>query len=207
MKFILVSDLHSSARAVERISYLVGEHDPDAILIAGDLTTFGPMGYVDEVASNVKCRMLAVTGNCDVTDVAARMTELGINCSDSIVKLGELDFAGVAWSGGKRIFEKVSPGLSVSLAKRDQSKPLIMMSHSPALGILDEISPGQHIGSQAISDLVMSAKPIALLSGHAHEARGMERSGGTLFANPGPAMDGRAALVRYENGELDAVLL
>ncbi|MFH0815843.1 MAG: metallophosphoesterase family protein [Methanobacteriota archaeon] len=204
---MLVSDLHSSARALDRISNLAREVEPDAILIAGDLTTFGPPGYVDEVAKLAECRILAVTGNCDVPEVAVKMDAAAINVSDSIVRLGGLDVAGVAWAGGKRVFEAMNQGLAARLAERDESRPLIVLSHCPALGTLDEIKPGQHIGSLAISELVASARPTALFSGHAHEARGLLRSDGTVYANPGPAMEGHAALATYENGRMDAALL
>ena len=150
---------------------------------------------------------MAVTGNCDTPVVAARTEAVGINISDKVVSQGGLDVAGVAWSGEERIFDAVSQSLAARLSERDKSRPLIIISHCPALGTLDEAEPGLHAGSQAISDLVRSAKPVALLSGHVHGARGLVRSGGTVFVNAGPAMDGHAALVTYEKGRLDAVLL
>jgi len=64
MKLLLVSDLHSSALAIETIARAVEGHAPDAVLVAGDLTMFGPAGYVDEVSLIGETPVLAVTGNC-----------------------------------------------------------------------------------------------------------------------------------------------
>jgi Icc-related predicted phosphoesterase len=207
MKFLLVSDMHSSVLAIETISRAVAKHSPDAVLVAGDLTMFGPASYVDEVALVGETPIMAVTGNCDTPDVAERMKNTGISICGEITSAGPLDIAGVPWTGRKRIFEGLQPDLLAKLKERDSSRPLIVLSHCPALGVLDEAKPGLHAGSQAISDLVASEIPIALLTGHVHEARGISRLGITVCVNAGPAMDGRAALVSYENGKLDVVLL
>jgi hypothetical protein len=206
LKFLLVSDIHASALGLETISSKVLEHSPDAVLIAGDLTTFGPAGFVDDVALLGKTPILSVTGNCDTPDVRARIEQLGISIIDRVFSTGGIDIAGVPWSGRKRIFDGVSPTMMDALARRDKSRPLIVVSHCPSLGVLDEAF-GAHAGSQHIGDLVAAEKPAALLSGHVHEARGIVRSGGTAYVNAGPAMAGNAALVTFSRGKLDAVLL
>jgi len=207
VKFLLVSDLHASARALEAISSAAEEHKPDCILIAGDLTTFGPAGFADEVALLGNTPVMAVTGNCDTPDVRERMEALGISIIDRVVRAGSVDIAGVPWNGRKRIFDGASEALVSALGTRDKSRPLVILSHCPALGVLDEAAPGAQAGSQHITDIVHSEKPAALLSGHVHEARGIVRSGGTVFVNAGPAMAGNAALVTFARGKLDAVLL
>jgi Icc-related predicted phosphoesterase len=207
MKFLLVSDMHSSATAIETVARTVAKHSPDAVLVAGDLSMFGPEGYVDEVALIGETPILAVTGNCDTPDVAERMKTQGISICCEIRSVGPVDIAGVPWTGRKRIFEGILPDLLAKLRERDFTRPLIVLSHCPALGILDEAKPGLHAGSQSITDIVSAEKPLALLTGHVHEARGLVHSSGTVCVNAGPAMDGRAALVVYENGKLDVVLL
>ena len=207
MKFLLVSDLHSSALALETIARHSADLKPDFILVAGDLTLFGPAGYVDELALLGKVPILAVTGNCDTPDVVERMKTVGISICDDIKIVGPLDIAGVPWTGRKRIFEGLRPELLAKLNERDKKRPFVVLSHCPAFSVLDEARPGLHAGSQSISDIVASEKPLALLTGHVHESRGVAPLGGTVCVNAGPAMEGHAALVRYERGKLGVVLL
>jgi hypothetical protein len=206
-KFLLVSDIHGSAAALETIVAAVERHRPDAVLIAGDLTTFGPPEFADEIRSAVDCIILAVTGNCDLPATRARISELGIDACDRIVRVGEVDVAGIAWLGRKRIFEGLGAGLVAAIERRDAARPMVILSHCPALGTLDEASPGLHAGSEAVADLVRRHGPAALLTGHVHEAAGTGRIGRTLCVNAGPATLGRAAIVRVVDGAAEATLL
>jgi hypothetical protein len=207
VKFLLVSDLHASKFALDALAKSYSEHLPDAVLVAGDLTTFGPAGFVDELAALGVGPILAVTGNCDTPEVRERMAASGIDACDRLARLGSVDVAGVAWRGRKRIFEGVAPSLATELAGRDRSRTLLILSHCPAHGILDEASPGSHAGSGEILELAVSSGAAALLTGHVHEARGIVHRAGKTFVNAGPAKDGRAALVRVDGRDLGAELI
>jgi Icc-related predicted phosphoesterase len=84
---------------------------------------------------------------------------------------------------------------------------MILMTHAPAHGRLDTIPSGLNVGSTGIRRIVDEFSPVLALSGHIHEAIGAVRFGDTLFVNPGPARDGRSALVTLDGGAASAELL
>jgi Icc-related predicted phosphoesterase len=83
----------------------------------------------------------------------------------------------------------------------------VIMVHAPAFGHLDMIPSGMMVGSESIRSIVEKYRPLAVLSGHVHEERGIRESDGTLFLNPGAAKEGYAALLVVDNGKVSAELL
>lgn len=74
MKILVFSDIHGSLPVVERMTVLAGEHDPDVILVLGDVLYHGPRnvlpeGYNPGAAAGALAalapRIIAVKGNCD----------------------------------------------------------------------------------------------------------------------------------------------
>ena len=63
MKLLALSDLHGDYSHVESILDKAG--DIDAVLIAGDITDFGPDEKALELLGMFKIPVLAVPGNCD----------------------------------------------------------------------------------------------------------------------------------------------
>ena len=63
MKLLALSDLHGDYSHVESIIDKAG--DIDAVLIAGDITDFGPDEKALELLGMFKVPVLAVPGNCD----------------------------------------------------------------------------------------------------------------------------------------------
>jgi Icc-related predicted phosphoesterase len=73
---------------------------------------------------------------------------------------------------------------------------VILILHFPIKGHLDLAGRGVNTGSSAALRIVKKYKPSLVLSGHIHESIGTESdNAGTLYANPGPLKDGKAAIV------------
>ena len=87
------------------------------------------------------------------------------------------------------------------------SEGMILMTHAPSYGVLDEIPGGIHVGSSGIRRIVDEYNPIIAMSGHIHEAIGCKVINGTTFVNPGPAKDGYSAVVTIVDGEVDVKML
>ena len=88
------------------------------------------------------------------------------------------------------------------------SKPgMILMVHAPAYGINDQIPSGLSVGSKAILEICKKYHPKAVLSGHIHEAFGRQDVDGTIYVNPGPARDGRAAIMTVNGDDIDIRIL
>ena len=84
---------------------------------------------------------------------------------------------------------------------------MVLMTHAPSYGILDQIPSGQSVGSPAIREIVDRYHPVLAMSGHIHEAIGVVEADGTVFVNPGPAKDGRMAIVDITDGKVSVELI
>ena len=84
---------------------------------------------------------------------------------------------------------------------------MILMTHAPSYGTLDQIPSGQSVGSPAIKDIVGRYHPILAMSGHIHEAIGVVEKDGTTFVNPGPAKDGRMAIIDIDDGKVSVWMI
>ena len=84
------------------------------------------------------------------------------------------------------------------------SERMILMTHAPSYGILDQIPSGLSVGSPAVKEIVDKYHPILALSGHIHEAMGVVEQNGTTFVNPGPAKDGRFGVIEIVDGKVKA---
>ncbi len=74
MKFVIASDLHGCAPAVEALAKRIEEESPDRVVLLGDLLYHGPrndlpQGYnpkeVFAILNGMAGRIMAVRGNCD----------------------------------------------------------------------------------------------------------------------------------------------
>lgn len=74
MKALIFSDIHGSLNACSRVDELIKKHNPDFILLLGDLLYHGPRNDlppsynpkgVIPILNNYKDNILAVRGNCE----------------------------------------------------------------------------------------------------------------------------------------------
>jgi len=162
-------------------------------------------------------RIVAIRGNCDVPEVKPRLSALGIDGELSIHETQSHVILGIGGAPAtpfgtpfeydeeevrpeiERLFEKAS-GISVK-----ERKDFIVLSHAPPYGINDMVR-GLHRGSGMLLEMCERYRPLLFLSGHIHEARGVEEQGGTLFVNPGPFKEGYYAVVEKKDKKYTAFL-
>ena len=74
MKALIFSDIHGSENAMLRVDELIKKHNPDLIILLGDLLYHGPrndlpLGYhpkgVIPLLNKYKDKIIAVRGNCE----------------------------------------------------------------------------------------------------------------------------------------------
>ncbi len=199
MRILAISDVHGS----ESVSYSVREwvdaYHPQAIIVSGDITNFGPSEWAREFLDALPLPSFAVPGNCDPIQVIEEMEK-----SKSKLlhfrreKFRGFDLLGV---GGALTtpfgtpFELSEEDIYEGL-KKVMVKHAILVSHSPAKGHLDSI-PGRAkgLGSSSLARIVKEYEPMLMLSGHIHEAIGVEQEGWTTFVNPGPAKNRMGAII------------
>jgi Icc-related predicted phosphoesterase len=199
MKLLALSDFHGNYSHVESIRGRAGHFD--AVLIAGDITDFGPDEHALELLNMFKEPVLAVPGNCDKPSILRVLDEHAINLHNSIHNLHGLNFLGLGGSNPtpfntpfelseKRIGEYVDTLLSKLNGRA------ILVSHAPPLNTTDKVPRG-NVGSEALARFL--GRLDLIVCGHIHEARGSVFVKGTRVVNPGAASKGQGALITIKD--------
>lgn len=96
MKLLALSDPHGDYSHVEALRNKAG--DIDAVLIAGDITDFGPDEDALELLKMFNEPVMAVPGNCDNPSILKILEENAINLHNSSCTFGDLTFIGLGGS-------------------------------------------------------------------------------------------------------------
>mgnify|MGYP001015829340 CR=1 FL=1 len=198
MDVLLIADLHGNYGKLE--SFL--DVRADAMIIAGDITNFGPIDAVGGLFSRIDIPCLAVPGNCDPRDILDALERSdAVSLHGSHISLGPVTFAGLGGSNPTPFQtpcelseEEIDSVLSGVVETMDRTVHNVLLSHCPPQGALDEID-GVHVGSTAVRrhlkafDLVCCA--------HIHEHRGVTELDGVKVVNPGMASEGQYALIHF----------
>ncbi|HIH69294.1 metallophosphoesterase family protein [Methermicoccus shengliensis] len=204
MKVLLVADAHGRYTWIPHLVHDAGS--VDVSVIAGDLTNFGPPMLAARLIGMLPAPVLAVGGNCDPPEVHHTIERAGGVCVHATLHtLDDVVFMGVGGSNPTPFStpfelpeEKIGSILTSLMEKAEEmGGTRVLVSHAPPYGVLDEVG-GTHVGSRAVAALL--GRVDAILCGHIHEARGIERVQGTLVVNPGPAFNAMAALVWVGDG-------
>ncbi|MCX8172608.1 MAG: metallophosphoesterase family protein [Archaeoglobaceae archaeon] len=202
MKLLLLSDIHSNTKNLEEI---LKSAEFDLLLISGDLTHFKKQDVVviDEIISRYTTECYAVHGNCDHKEILS----YELNAIDFIHGRSlELDRFTLYGIGGSL---KTPFGTPSEYAEEDYEKIFksfkfsefnILLSHSPAKGILDKTNYGEHIGSETIRRYLEKFR--IAITGHVHESFGVVK-GDFIAVNPGPVNWGRFAILNLKNLDVE----
>lgn len=229
MRALISTDLHSSpdaARAIRTALHLGGY---DVHICLGDIITFRPLSYLEELFARPPVRTHTVPGNTDSTDARRMLGEMGL---DIHFKQVEVKGVRIAGAGGC----PPPPFRTAFVVEEEeyhrQLPPVlegatILASHAPVKGILDSVMPGIHVGGRALREAVEAARPAIVLSGHIHQARGLvlwdwaaghieeeqrtelstDVRGKTLFMNPGPASEGLLGVIELRGHKVQASIV
>ncbi|MCD5424956.1 MAG: metallophosphoesterase [Methanosarcinaceae archaeon] len=212
MKFLIMSDIHGEFSNIPALLNRV--EDIDAIIIAGDITNFGPKEKIHELMSLIvkkcPCPIIVIPGNCDPIEIHDDMTHAGmINIHNSFFILKDVLFIGAGGSNPTPFntpFELQEDEIRTNLKKlfsniTSHNGKIILLSHAPPKYSLDAIPA--RIGSEAIYEMV--DKVDMIICGHIHEARGFAISNGTPILNPGQASKGLAAILEISRNEKNSL--
>lgn len=212
MKFLVLSDLHGEFSNIPALLTRAG--DIDAIVIAGDITNFGPKEKIYELMSLIgkKCPTIVVPGNCDPIDIHGEMNHADmINIHNSYFKIKDVLFIGAGGSNPTPFntpFELQEDEIRTNLKELfsntlSHDGKIILISHAPPKYSLDAIPA--RIGSEAIHEMI--GKVDMIICGHIHEARGFAISKNTSILNPGQALKGLAAILKIPYNEKKSIRL
>jgi Icc-related predicted phosphoesterase len=208
LKLIVLSDFHKSFAAAKAAAEMILDDRPDAVLVSGDISH----GDVEEAAEllsvlgSAAVPVFFVPGNMD----SPELSDWSIGAVRSIhgrcVRLGDHELVGLGGSVRTPFhtpleFSEVEAAEILNRAAAAcAGRSLILVSHCPPRGVkLDRTSVGIHAGSRSVRRFIESRKPILAVSGHIHEAQGIDSLGDTTVVNPGPAYAGNYARIEVHD--------
>jgi Icc-related predicted phosphoesterase len=189
VKLLVFSDIHSDARALERLMGI----EADYYVCAGDLVNWGRhMDAMGEILKRRAGRVFVIPGNHE-SDLQTEefCAKFGLeDLHGKSVAVGDFHLAALGYSNPTP-FE--TPGeypeeeIERKLHAFDGLKPMIAVCHAPPFGtVLDRITNLRHAGSKAIREFLKREQPRYFFCGHIHEAAGKsEKLGVTSAMNVG----------------------
>lgn len=211
MKFLVLTDLHGKKSAMDWINPLIKDEGIDCVLFLGDaVENPEPPEESVKMLSMIECkRILAVQGNIDSPKMPECLGDVAENMHGIGKQVGDAYIAGFGGSNPTIFNTPCEFSEEEIFSKLDaiSKDGMILMVHAPAYGINDVIPAGFSVGSKSILEICKKYHPRLVLSGHIHESFGRQDIDGTVYVNPGPAKDGRAAIVSIDGDKMDIRIL
>ncbi len=209
MRLLAISDPHGDYAHIPLLMREAGE--VDCVLLAGDITNFGPdeLAYeLFDLLEPLGCPVLAIPGNCDQKSILSTLdASKAINLDNAVQTIGDITFIGIGGSNPTPFdttFERSEDELKTMLDDLlDQADRIggriVLLSHAPPKNTLDRV-PGGNAGSEAIAGAI--GKVDLIVCGHIHEDQGTMVRKGTTIVNVGQASQGRSAIITI-NEDID----
>ncbi len=212
MKIIAISDLHGNIKPI--ITYLK-DNKVDLIIIAGDITNFGPPELGEDLLNEISSfgvPVLAIPGNCDPESIHVNIDQsqaINIHARNMIIKN-----VGICGFGGSNPTPFDTPLEFEEIQIYDEAKKAIngieneeislFITHAPPYGTKTDLLPsGAHVGSKSLRKIIEEMQPTLNICGHIHEARGTDKIGNTTIVNPGELSHGYACLIQISDAPED----
>ncbi|HIJ70951.1 MAG TPA: hypothetical protein HPP87_06265 [Planctomycetes bacterium] len=204
MVIIALADIHADPTHLPQIAEQMAA--ADMVLLAGDITHFGEWAEADRIITEI-CKynpnVLAVPGNCDRPGVNDYLANKGINLDCNRINRAGIPFIGLGGSlpcHGSTPNEMLDNDFTISLTALEKLLPadnkFVLVTHEPPADTAIDLSGGEHIGSPALRSFIEKNPPLLAVSGHTHQAPGIDHIGRTTLVNPGPFKDGGFAHIR-----------
>jgi len=206
MRIMAIADIHGDTEKIKRLSYFIEKNDPEVIVIAGDLTRFGPTSAADKILKELYKTgkpIVAITGNGDTPEIDRLLDQKKINLLQKPMKIKDVGFVGFGGPQGVMLgmgslvmrYEPLGEKLT-----RLKTKNKVVVSHLPPLRTKDKVFSGQHTGSEFLRDIIEEQQPDLVISGHIHEDMGTYDIGKTTVVNTGALCEGYGAMIDLKSG-------
>jgi Icc-related predicted phosphoesterase len=189
VKLLVFSDIHSDARALERLMTT----EADYYICAGDLVNWGRhLDAMGEILKKRAERVYVIPGNHETDpQIAEFCGKFGLHdLHGEHMRVGDFHLAALGCSNPTPFDtpgEYSEEELEQKLHAFDGLKPMIAVCHAPPYGtMLDRITNLRHAGSRAVRDFLQREQPRYFFCGHIHEAAGAsDKLGETSAMNVG----------------------
>ncbi|MGC9516582.1 MAG: metallophosphoesterase [Methanomicrobiales archaeon] len=205
MKILAISDLHGKDYQI--VADYIKENPVDLIVVAGDITHFGPVELAEDILNELcscKVPVLAVPGNCDPPEIYSKIENsqaINIHGKNLTVKnIGICGFGGSNPTPFNTPLEfdelEIHKELDKIMANTKGHEITLLVTHAPPYGTeVDKLASGDYAGSKSIRKIIEKYKPDINICGHIHEAKSIDKIGNTILVNPGELSEGFASLI------------
>jgi len=217
MRFLTLGDIHGSVRWTPELSSAA--EMVDAVLLCGDLTSFGTPGDVTTILNDIaryNTTCYAIAGNCDSLEIESLLAECDIALNGRGRMIGDsIGICGVSGSNHtpfRTPLEYTEDELADTLNDGWQAisgmSMRIVVHHAPPYRTkCDRTRLGIHTGVRMFREFCEREQPELVICGHIHEARGTDTIGETLVVNGGMAAKGHGAVIDISGGVLTVSLI
>ncbi len=211
MKIVGISDIHGKHN--EKLYAYLKENDIDLVLIAGDITDFGPLEFVGEFIDKLydcDVEVFAIPGNCDPAGICNAIRDAGALClHNNLIAFENTVIIGFGGSNptpfdtpGEMDDDKIYSKIYELLAEYDYiandevPRVTILLTHAPPYNTkADQLEDGSHVGSQGVKKPIHEFQPTINICGHIHEAMAIDKIGETTIVNPGMLENNHIVLI------------
>lgn len=212
MRILALSDFHGFLPSFYETVEKVSMEKVELLVVAGDITHFGDLETAEKllkILTQSEVEVLFVPGNCDPPSLVSVEWSEPRCIHGRIYNVEGFNFIGI---GGAlkgpfyTLFEVEDVEIETTLKSKLEGEKLIVVSHTPPKNTkVDLTHSGLHVGSLSLRRFIEERKPLCVICGHIHEARGIDSIGSTILINPGPARDGHCAIIDVDD-EVDVNL-
>jgi len=175
-KILAAGDFHGDSSVAKKLAKKAEKEKVDLVLLAGDIT--GPIESENLIKpfTDKKQKVIFVPGNWDTSETANFFTKLyGVkNIGEHYVKYGDIGIFGIGspdWQLDLKE-KKTFAHLKAEFEKIKNLEKNIMVSHIHAKDTKSEFSGIP--GSSALKKAIKEFQPDLFISGHIHEAEGLQ---------------------------------
>jgi Icc-related predicted phosphoesterase len=186
MKILATADIHGSQYRLNILLKNIETHNPDLVIICGDITQFGPGEVAKNFLDQIPVETFAITGNIDTKDVGKGIDE----SKATNIEMKRVEKKGIPFVGINGSIDKL-----LSTDKKILNDKTIIVSHEPPYGLQDKVFLGMHAGNKELRKIVDRYKPRLVLCGHIHEDPGYTKIGKTIVVNCSMGKRGEGAII------------
>lgn len=203
MKIYALADIHGAQYRVNEALQAVHQNEPDIIVIAGDITQFGPGAVATHLLDQFPRPVVTIPGNIDTNDVWEGIAKShAMNLHKKQTRFKDITFTGInGVDDAETELFFTDPALKSLVEHAD-----VLITHVPPYGFQDTVFIGKHAGSKPIRKILDSFHPRLVISGHIHEKPGFTKHGNTVIVNCSMGKRGRGAIITM-NESIKVVML
>ncbi len=179
-KILAIGDIHGDTKLVEKLAKRARKENVDLVIIAGDLTWFeqSTKNLIGPFVKEHK-EVLLVPGNHEAMATIKMITDKypgARHLQGYSVKRDGIGIFGAGYDSSIGPFwvedEDIFKALKKGHERIKETKKKIMVTHTPPRGSVSEFTGIK--GSKAVAKAIKEFKPDLLITGHIHEAGGLQ---------------------------------